>query len=331
MTVDPLDDCSFWYTNEYLPVTAAFDWRTRIVDMRFRSCGNLPPIAALAAEGIIECDTPAGGRMLLDASASTDPDSLPGTNDDIVRFEWFSDLGGEDELALGLGEQLQVTLPLGISRVTLVVTDSEGHEDTADLEIEVIDTTPPVLSIELRPTALWPPNHQLVEIVAEVTARDDCDVEVVLESVTSSEPDEGPGQSSGDVQGVEAGTLDLTFQVRAERSEGGSGRVYTATYRAVDASGNAALGSGVVAVPRDRSGDVLSFGFDPGVLSLIDENGDVFALLGPDPDQDGGVLFSLATPTAVPAASAAALAALAALLAAVGALRSGLTLPTSSL
>ena len=70
-------------------------------------------------------------------------------------------------------------------------------------------------------------------------------------------------------------------------------------------------------MPRDRSGDLLSFGIDPGVDSLIDENGDVFVLLGSDPV--GGVLFSRVAPTAVPAVSAAALAALAMLLAAAGA------------
>lgn len=30
MTVDPLDDCTFWYTNEYYVETVARDWRTRV-------------------------------------------------------------------------------------------------------------------------------------------------------------------------------------------------------------------------------------------------------------------------------------------------------------
>jgi hypothetical protein len=38
MTVDPVDDCTFWYTQEYLKVTSG-NWETRIGSFRFPSCG----------------------------------------------------------------------------------------------------------------------------------------------------------------------------------------------------------------------------------------------------------------------------------------------------
>ncbi len=38
MTVDPTDDCTFWYTNEYYPVTGSFAWSTRIGSFKFDSC-----------------------------------------------------------------------------------------------------------------------------------------------------------------------------------------------------------------------------------------------------------------------------------------------------
>ena len=41
MTVDPKDDCTFWYTNEYYATTGSFNWSTRIGSFRFNSCkGN---------------------------------------------------------------------------------------------------------------------------------------------------------------------------------------------------------------------------------------------------------------------------------------------------
>ena len=40
MTVDPSDDCTFWYTNEYIPSNGAFNWRTRIGSFKFSSCGT---------------------------------------------------------------------------------------------------------------------------------------------------------------------------------------------------------------------------------------------------------------------------------------------------
>jgi uncharacterized repeat protein (TIGR01451 family) len=45
MTVDPVDDCTFWYTNEYYPAGfTQFNWRTRIGNFRFPSCTS-PSVA----------------------------------------------------------------------------------------------------------------------------------------------------------------------------------------------------------------------------------------------------------------------------------------------
>ncbi|MFC4764677.1 hypothetical protein [Dyella koreensis] len=38
MTVDPTDDCTFWYTNEYLKTTGAFNWSTRLASFKFATC-----------------------------------------------------------------------------------------------------------------------------------------------------------------------------------------------------------------------------------------------------------------------------------------------------
>jgi hypothetical protein len=42
ISVDPTDDCTFWYTNEYFSTTAAFNWRTRIGSFKFPSCVTPP-------------------------------------------------------------------------------------------------------------------------------------------------------------------------------------------------------------------------------------------------------------------------------------------------
>ena len=39
MNVDPADDCTFWYTNEYYKTTDPFTWSTRIGTFKFSSCG----------------------------------------------------------------------------------------------------------------------------------------------------------------------------------------------------------------------------------------------------------------------------------------------------
>jgi hypothetical protein len=42
MTLDPVDQCTFYYTNEYLKTNGAFNWSTRIASFRFPSCTSAP-------------------------------------------------------------------------------------------------------------------------------------------------------------------------------------------------------------------------------------------------------------------------------------------------
>jgi hypothetical protein len=39
MSIDPSDDCTFWYVNEYIPANGSFNWHTRIGAFKFDSCG----------------------------------------------------------------------------------------------------------------------------------------------------------------------------------------------------------------------------------------------------------------------------------------------------
>src|SRR5438045_9212148 len=48
MTVDPVDQCTFYYTNEYLKTNGAFNWSTRIATYKFPSCTS-----AAAAYGTV--------------------------------------------------------------------------------------------------------------------------------------------------------------------------------------------------------------------------------------------------------------------------------------
>jgi hypothetical protein len=38
MRIDPSDDCTFWYTNQYYPATTSYSWRTAIGKFRFNTC-----------------------------------------------------------------------------------------------------------------------------------------------------------------------------------------------------------------------------------------------------------------------------------------------------
>jgi hypothetical protein len=50
ISIDPVDDCTFWYTNEYLKTNGTFNWSTRIASFKFPSCTTAPAApAGLAA------------------------------------------------------------------------------------------------------------------------------------------------------------------------------------------------------------------------------------------------------------------------------------------
>ena len=121
----------------------------------------------------------------------------------------------------------------------------------------VLDVTPPKISVSLSPTSLWPPNHQMVPIVATIVATDECDPNplVRLVSVVSSEPDNGlgDGDTAADVADTTPGTDDRSISLRSERAGGGSGRTYTVTYHATDASGNSTPATATVKVPKSIS------------------------------------------------------------------------------
>jgi hypothetical protein len=53
MAVDPSDDCTFWYTNEYIPTDGTFNWRTRVGSFRLPGCGTTPatPVITLKVNG----------------------------------------------------------------------------------------------------------------------------------------------------------------------------------------------------------------------------------------------------------------------------------------
>jgi hypothetical protein len=49
MTVDPADDCTFWYTQEYSNSTDSFAWSTRIANFKFNGCASGPNFSLTAS------------------------------------------------------------------------------------------------------------------------------------------------------------------------------------------------------------------------------------------------------------------------------------------
>jgi hypothetical protein len=70
LTVDPVDDCTFWYTQEYYQTTGQFNWRTRIGSFKLTACGSSPTPTPTASATATATATPT-------ASATSTPTNTP--------------------------------------------------------------------------------------------------------------------------------------------------------------------------------------------------------------------------------------------------------------
>jgi len=208
---------------------------------------NHPPVADAGVSQTLGCAGTNGTAVTLNGSGSSDPDG------DALSYVW-KDQNGK---TIGTTANVQLTLAQGTYSFTLTVTDPGNLSSTATTSVTVQDTASPTLSVSLSPNSLQPPNHKLVLITATVSAKDACSANpaVQLVSITSNEPDEGSGDGDqpNDIQAAGGGPVPFgtdvrSFQLRAERSGMGSGRIYTVTYSAADASGNKTSASAVVVV-----------------------------------------------------------------------------------
>jgi hypothetical protein len=59
ITIDPVDDCTFWYTQEYYVSNGTFNWRTRLGSFKFPSCSLSPTFTLSVVPTTLDICTPA--------------------------------------------------------------------------------------------------------------------------------------------------------------------------------------------------------------------------------------------------------------------------------
>jgi sugar lactone lactonase YvrE len=141
---------------------------------------------------------------------------------------------------------------------------SDGsHTATATRTVNVVDTSGPTITVDPnQQMSLWPANHKYQTVTVTdfvLGAGDACDPNVNLSKVyivkiTSDELENGNGDGNTPDDIVIAPGC-KSAQLRAEREGGGDGRVYTITFKVVDAAGNFATATATVTVPRSRGGN----------------------------------------------------------------------------
>ncbi len=200
-------------------------------------------------------------------------DAVPAGMRDNIMLGWIRSLDGDHQwrrtpygdpgLRHSEGMTLWVDCPSRERVFRALFTDWEQHDPPANFPddedaCECWNDQAPTITVAFNRDVIWPPNHKMAPITAQVTVTSGCDPspQFALLAVTSDEPDDGhgDGHTHDDIQGADIGTPDTEFSLRAERMGGEDGRTYTVTYAAWDAEGNADTTSFAIRVPHDKCG-----------------------------------------------------------------------------
>ena len=171
---------------------------------------------------------------------------------DTLLFEGELPIGLFDDAALPAGQyRIEFSVPAGymVTPSSFIIDAVCGETINLNATVQAIPVTPPTISVELSPNAIWPPNNKMVSVTATISASAPGGhaTTVQLVSITSNEP------GSDDIAGASFGTDDRSFELRAKRLGGGSGRIYTVTYQVTDAvTGLTSTATATVVVPHDQ-------------------------------------------------------------------------------
>jgi hypothetical protein len=151
--------------------------------------------------------------------------------------------------------------------VTFTATDADGNTATCNSTVTVLDTAPPVVTLDQTAACLWPPSHEMAS-VATAGVSDVCDPEAAATSVAASSDERTSTErgAGGPEKCPDAAVVGGEIRLRAERagpSGSDNGRVYGAVnVSARDRCGNAAEAAlpvgtapgcpGAVCVPHDQ-------------------------------------------------------------------------------
>jgi hypothetical protein len=155
----------------------------------------------------------------------------------------------------------------GTYTITYSAHDPSNNSATSTRTVNVVDTTPPTITLKNVTIRLWPPNHkyQTVNVTDLVqSASDSCDGDVdvndvVISKVTSDEVENGNGDGNTMNDIVIAGNC-KSVQLRSEREGDGNGRVYTITFKVTDANGKVGTATAKVYVPHNSGENAVDSG-----------------------------------------------------------------------
>jgi hypothetical protein len=166
MRIDPSDDCTFWYTQEYQATTQSADWNTRIGSFRFPSCGQALTATATALASSLN---PSVYGQPVTFTATVTPSSGSGVPTGSVTFkDGTATLGSGTLNASGVATFATSSLSAGSHSITAVYGgDSNFSGSTSSVLPQIVTqaATSTALASSANPSAFG----QQVTFTATVT------------------------------------------------------------------------------------------------------------------------------------------------------------------
>jgi hypothetical protein len=169
MSIDPADDCTFYYVNEYYDSQAhgtSGDWHTRIGYFKFPSCVSLPATTTTLKSSL----NPSNVGDLVTFTATVSGGSSPtGT----VKFTSDgSTIGGCSSIALVSGQAQcpTSTLPAGVHNIVATYSGDPGNAPSASTPLSQTVNGPVSETVTLTSSLNPAGRNKLVTITATVTA-----------------------------------------------------------------------------------------------------------------------------------------------------------------
>jgi len=133
MRIDPIDDCTFWYTQEYQATTDTVAWNTRLGSFKFPSCGSAVPVLTTITVSPASASMQTGAQQQFSA---TGYDQFGNSLSPQPSFTWTVDAAAGSITPSGLftaggatGGPFTVTATSGSTTGTASVTVTSGSAD----------------------------------------------------------------------------------------------------------------------------------------------------------------------------------------------------------
>jgi hypothetical protein len=128
MAVDPVDDCTFWYTTEYMPTTGTAPWQTRIGAFTLGTCGAPPPSPTPTVAA--PTSTPVATATSTPTATPTDtPTSTP------MSSPTASPTPGSQTFALAVSPTSQTVQRPNQTSYDITLTSVNGYAGTVQLSV----------------------------------------------------------------------------------------------------------------------------------------------------------------------------------------------------